>query len=345
MINNTSAARIKVFGIGGGGSNTIDFIRETKVENVTTYALNTDDQALHLSKADNKIRLGKKLTKGLGAGALPEIGARAAEEAKEEIIKALANTDILFIAAGMGGGTGTGAAPVVAKLAKELGILTIGIITFPFNFEGRLRREMALEGAKRLGQAADVCISISNQTLIKNHSDKCLEDAFILPDGILRDSIVSLLKAINTKSVLGASIDLNTLKTLFTDAGFAVMSMVSSEIVDIELADQLLLALEKSINAEMLEKSIQGARSFVLVISMDEEKFIGDYFDISLDFLEDYLGYSIPTITITPEMISDYGNRVDVTLIATNYSDKNLTNEVINSKEEKMKSDFIFDGL
>ena len=189
---------IKILGIGGGGSNTVDYIVNSNIfNNVETYAINTDAQALENSKADKKIHIGEILTKGLGAGAIPTIGKKAAEESVEQILEELRGADIVFIASGMGGGTGTGAAPYIAELSKKLGILTIGIVTKPFTFEGPSRMKMAVEGIKILEKVTDVTIVIPNEKLIEQHYDKYLEEAFKLPDEVLKQAtevIVTLLE-------------------------------------------------------------------------------------------------------------------------------------------------------
>ena len=343
MNDNRNNIRIKVFGIGGGGSNTIDYIKENLSDNLMTYSLNTDDQALKLSKADKKIRLGKVLTKGLGAGAIPEIGARAAEESQEEIKKELENTDILFIAAGMGGGTGTGAAPKIASYAKEMGILTFGVVTTPFDFEGKKRMEMALEGAKLLEQEADVCIMISNQSLIKNHGDKFIEDAFSLSDSVLKTDISAVIKAITTKSTYTKSFDLNAIKENFTNAGVAVLGIESSDEHE-TIMENLHAALEKSIESDMLDISIHGAQKFIFILTLDEENAPGDASDYPYKFMKNYLGYDI-SCDVAFDLKPDYGNKVEVTMLATKFKDQETSEKIFQNKQENNYSDIFFDGL
>ncbi|MFV0425400.1 MAG: cell division protein FtsZ, partial [Bacilli bacterium] len=258
--------KIKVFGIGGGGSNTTDFIIKSKLKGIETYSINTDAQALENANAEHKIHIGKELTKGLGAGALPEIGRKAAEESHEELALALEGADIVFIASGMGGGTGTGAAPYIAEISKSMGILTIAVVTKPFAFEGVSRMNMAIDGLKRLETQADVTIVIPNEKLIENHKDKYIEDAFVLPDDILKTAVDSIIRMLDAVSNVGVNVDLNTLKVALKDKGLAVMGIGESEASDLTPAENLQEALKKAVDSNILEISIKGATQFIVLI-------------------------------------------------------------------------------
>ena len=183
-------ADIKVIGVGGGGSNAIDRMIEANLQGVEFIAVNTDSQALYLSKAENKIQVGGKLTKGLGAGADPEVGMKAAMESEDEIISALQGADMVFVTAGMGGGTGTGGAPVIARLAKQVGALTVGVVTKPFLFEGRMRNMKAEKGIQALREEVDSLITIPNDRLLQVvQKNTALNEAFKVADDILRQEI------------------------------------------------------------------------------------------------------------------------------------------------------------
>ncbi len=183
-------AAIKVIGVGGGGGNAVNRMIDAGLRGVEFIAINTDKQALYLSKAETKIQIGEKLTKGLGAGANPEIGKKAAEESREEIERIIKGADMIFITSGMGGGTGTGAAPVVAEIAKELGILTVGVVTKPFTFEGRKRMAHAEMGIEELKKHVDALITIPNDRLLQVVEKKTsMIDAFKLADDVLRQGV------------------------------------------------------------------------------------------------------------------------------------------------------------
>ncbi len=311
---------IKVLGIGGGGSNTADFIIKNKMEGIKTYSINTDAQALDQSKADVKIHIGKTLTKGLGAGAIPEIGRSAAEESRDEIIEHLQGADIAFVASGMGGGTGTGAAPYIASLAKELGILTIAIVTKPFAFEGRTRMEKAIEGIARLNDVADITVVIPNQKLIEEHEDKYIEDAFTIPDDVLRVAVESLIRVLDSNSQVGQSIDLNALIYTLTDKGLAVMGIGESKNQELTVEQNLLAALDAATSSNILDVSIRGAKQFIVLLGGDLET-ITPYEEILIrENLVAKLGYDDFQVIVTfrdQEESEEYER--SITLIATGY--------------------------
>ena len=179
-------ANIKVIGVGGGGNNAVNRMIESGLQGVQFISVNTEDQVLEVSKADVKIQIGEKLTRGLGAGANPQVGEQAALESKEEIVKALQGADMVFVTAGMGGGTGTGAAPIVAECAKEMGALTVAVVTKPFSFEGKRRKEVADKGADYLKEKVDTIITIPNDKLLQIIDKKTPLGAFLVADDVLR---------------------------------------------------------------------------------------------------------------------------------------------------------------
>jgi len=252
---------IKVIGIGGGGGNAVNRMIENDVQGVDFVAINTDAQVLRLSKADTRIQIGKLLTRGLGAGADPEIGRRAAIESEDEIRELLADTDMVFITAGMGGGTGTGAAPVIASLARELGCLTIGIVTKPFSFEGRRRVATALEGLDALKPYVDTLIVVPNDRLlyVVDRSTSMLE-AFREADNVLRQGVQGIAEIITVPGLI--NVDFADVKTVMKDKGTALMGIGASS-----GENRAIEATRKAIHSPLLDANIDGATDAIVNIS------------------------------------------------------------------------------
>lgn len=339
---------IKVIGVGGGGSNTIDYIAETTTSKISSYAINTDAQALQNSKADHAIHIGKVSTKGLGAGALPAVGRAAAEESTEELVKELEGADIVFVSAGMGGGTGTGAAPYIAAIAKQMGILTIGVVTKPFAFEGPSRMKMALEGIKQLENNSDVTIVIPNEKLIINYPDLFMEDAFTLPDNVLKTAIEAIIKVLESVSNFTVNVDLNTLRNLLVDKGLAVMGIGESKDENLTPIENMIEALKNGINSEILEISVHGAQEFVVMLTANTQYMTYEEFDVLGYELERVLGYNaniVTTINDNPEFAA---HEKEVTVIATGYDNRDFVEQITQTEEKKEKPSFsenIFEGL
>ncbi|MCR1898026.1 cell division protein FtsZ [Irregularibacter muris] len=254
-------AQIKVIGCGGGGNNAVNRMIEAGLQGVQFIALNTDKQALVLSQAEHKIQIGEKITKGLGAGANPEIGQKSAEESKEEIYKVLEGADMVFITAGMGGGTGTGAAPVVASIAKELGILTVGVVTKPFTFEGRKRMVHAEKGIEELKSKVDTLVTIPNDRLLQVAEKKTsLGDAFKIADDVLLQGVQGISDLIAVPGLI--NLDFADVKTIMEDTGLAHMGIgrASGE-------NRATEAAQMAIHSPLLETSIQGAKGVLLNIT------------------------------------------------------------------------------
>lgn len=254
-------ARIKVIGCGGGGSNAVNRMIAGGLKGVEFITLNTDAQALHLSSAEIKLQIGEKLTRGLGAGANPEIGKKAAEESREMIENALRGADMVFVTAGMGGGTGTGAAPVVAEIAKELGALTVGVVTRPFSFEGRKRANQGEMGLAALKEKVDTLIVIPNDRLLEivDKNTPMLE-AFREADNILRQGVQGISDLIAVPGLI--NLDFADVKTIMTERGSALMGIgVASG--ENRAAD----AARKAISSPLLETSIEGARGVLMNIT------------------------------------------------------------------------------
>ena len=257
----TSIVNIKVVGVGGGGNNAVNRMIESNVRGVTFIAINTDLQALQRSNASIKINIGDKVTKGKGAGSNPEVGAHAAEESRDEIARVLEGADMVFITTGMGGGTGTGAAPVVAKIARDLGILTVGIVTKPFSFEGKRRMDQAEAGIIRLREFVDSLVIIPNERL-KDASDTSLTllNAFSIADDVLRRGVQSISELINIPGLI--NLDFADVTNVMAGAGLAHMGMGQANGKDkAEKAAQL------AISSPLLETSISGAKGLLINIT------------------------------------------------------------------------------
>ncbi len=253
--------QIKVIGVGGGGGNAINRMVEAGVKGVEFIAVNTDRAALYLSKADQKIQIGERATKGQGAGADPERGRAAAEESRDEITAAIREADMVFITAGMGGGTGTGAAPVVAQIAKELGILTVGIVTKPFAFEGKRRMTQADEGISALGECVDSLIVIPNERLQYVSEQKItLKNAFEIADDVLRQGVQSISELVNVTALI--NLDFADVKAVMSDSGQAHMGVASATGRD--KAEQ---AARAAITSPLIETSMENASGVIINIT------------------------------------------------------------------------------
>ncbi len=258
-------AKIKVLGVGGGGNNAVNRMIDCGVRGIEFIAVNTDRQALYSSRAENKLQIGEKLTKGLGAGANPEIGMKAAEENRNEIVEVLKGADMVFITAGMGGGTGTGAAPIVAEAARELGILTVGVVTKPFTFEGRRRAIQAEKGIEELKNKVDTLVTIPNDRLLQVAEKKTtMVEAFAMADEVLKQGIQGISDLIAVPNLI--NLDFADVKTIMENQGIAHMGIgkASGENRAIEAAKQ-------AIKSPLLETSIDGAKAVLLNITGGED--------------------------------------------------------------------------
>lgn len=332
--------KIKIFGVGGGGSNTVDYIVKSEVlSQVETYAVNTDAQVLEKSLAHKKIHIGKELTKGLGAGAIPTIGKKAAEEQVDEIINELREADIVFIASGMGGGTGTGAAPYIAEVSRKLGILTIGVVTKPFLFEGPSRMKMALEGVKVLEKATDVTIIIPNEKLIEEHRDEYIEDAFLIPDEVLKKATESIVRMLDNVSQVSSNIDLNTLRNILKEQGLAVLGIGESHDKELTSSENTIKALEAAIDSKILEISIYGSKKIVLLLGGNMNTVTPSEADEIINYLKKLLNYNFQ-ILIGYKDESDYDEHYrSITIIATGYDDQKLKEKMVTQSENSYQSD------
>ncbi|HHV93358.1 MAG TPA: cell division protein FtsZ [Firmicutes bacterium] len=254
-------ANIKVVGVGGGGSNAVNRMIEAELQGVQFIALNTDAQALMMSNASHKLQIGEKLTRGLGAGSNPEIGQKAAEESRDEIRALLEGADMIFITAGMGGGTGTGGAPVVAEIAREVSALTVGVVTKPFSFEGRRRMQQAEKGIAALKDKVDTLIVIPNDRLLQVAEKKTsIVEAFRMADEVLLHGVQGISNLITVPGLI--NLDFADVRTIMTDAGSALMGLgyASGE-------NRAAKAASMAISSPLLEASIEGAKGILLNIT------------------------------------------------------------------------------
>ncbi|MCI5675341.1 MAG: cell division protein FtsZ [Ezakiella sp.] len=304
-------AKIKVIGVGGGGNNAVNRMIECGVKGVEFVALNTDRQALQTSKAETRVQLGDKITKGLGAGANPSIGAQAAMENKEEIIENLRGADMVFIASGMGGGTGTGAAPVVAELAKEMGILTVGVVTKPFTFEGRQRMKNAENGIAELKMKVDTLVIIPNDKLLQIAEKKTtMKEAFMMADDVLRQGIQGISDLISVPNLI--NLDFADVKTIMQDQGIAHMGIGFAQ-GDNRATEAAKLAIE----SPLLETSIEGAKSVLINITGSE-----DLGMLELNEASDFIRQSVDpeaNIIFGAGIDESLGDSIKITVIATEF--------------------------
>lgn len=305
-------ARIKVIGIGGGGCSAVDRMYTSDMRGVDFYVINADAQALHTTKVKNRIHIGKSLTRGLGAGMNPEVGRQAAEEDQEDLKKIVSDTDMIFITCGLGGGTGSGASPILAKLAKEQGALTIGVVTKPFSFEGSQRREIAEKAFADLKEKVDALITVPNDKLLQIIDKKTsLVDAFKIVDDVLRQGVQGISDLITIPGII--NVDFADVRAVMADAGSALMGIgqASGENRAVEAA-------KKAIESPLLEVSIEGARGILFNIYGGE--------DLSMVEIDE--AAKVITQSADPDAKIIFGaakdknlnNEVKITVIATGFA-------------------------
>ncbi len=259
--SNKNFATIKVFGVGGGGTNAVNRMIGSGVVGVEFWGINTDNQALFVSLADNRLQIGNKLTKGLGAGSNPEVGQKGAEESREEIREALTGADMVFLTAGMGGGTGTGASPIIAEIAKELGMLTIAVVTKPFRFEGPVRIAQAEAGVALLKEKVDALIVIPNDKLLQVVERKTsIIDAFKIADDVLRQGVKGISDLITVPGLI--NLDFADVRTIMYEAGSAMMGIGTGS-----GENRATEAAEQAISSPLLEETITGAKGVIFNVT------------------------------------------------------------------------------
>ncbi len=310
-------SRIKVIGVGGGGGNAISRMIDAQLKGVEFVAINTDTQALHHSKAEEKVHIGKSLTKGLGAGMNPEVGRQAAEESREEIQNVLKGADMVFVTCGLGGGTGTGAAPVVAETAKELGILTVAVVTKPFSFEGSRRRAIAEEGLAALKKRVDTIISIQNDKILSIIDRKTsLVNAFRIVDDVLRQGVQGISDIICNSSSESVNVDFKDVETTMANSGDALMGIGTGT-----GENRAVEAAKSAVNSPLLDLSIDGAKRVLFNITGSS--------DITMFEVEE--ASHVITESVDPDARIIFGTVIDdhlpkgeikITVVATGFEDQ-----------------------
>lgn len=338
-----SGVNIKVIGVGGGGNNAINRMIETGVKGVEFIAINTDKQVLMRNGASRKIAIGEKLTHGHGAGANPEIGAKSAEESEAEISSAIEGADMVFVTTGMGGGTGTGAAPVVAKLAKDMGILTIGVATKPFAFEGKKRMESAEKGIVNLRQYVDSLIVIPNERL-KSVSETriTLANAFAVADDVLRQGVQSISELISVTGMV--NLDFADVSAIMTDAGYAHMGVGAAT-----GKDKAKEAATLAISSPLLETSIKGARGIIINVTASPDIGLDEVTEASTLIQEE--AHPDATVIWGAAFDESLNDEMRITVIATGFDsakdeeEKAEQEEVKEEKKEDVLADDEFDVI
>ncbi len=308
-----NAAVIKVIGVGGGGCNAVNRMMETNLQGVEYIAVNTDTQALSRCNAETKVQIGEKLTKGLGAGGNPEIGQKSAEETLDVIADMIEGTDMVFITAGMGGGTGTGAAPIIAKAAKDMGILTVGVVTKPFSFEGRKRMTQAELGVNFLKKYVDSLVIVPNDKLLENcEKNTTMVDAFAMADDILRQGVQGISDLISDFALI--NVDFADVRSVMTDRGVAHMGVGhgSGE-------DRAKQAVTAAIESPLLETRIDGAKAILLYVSGGYDLGMMEVNEIAslVEEQADKEAILIFGAAVSEEM----NNEISITVIATGFED------------------------
>ena len=327
--NSTSVVKIKVLGVGGGGNNAVNRMIEANVSSAEFVAINTDKQALLISKADKRLQIGERLTGGRGAGAIPEIGRKAAEESKSSITEILKGTDLVFITAGMGGGTGTGAAPVIAQIAKELGILTVGIVTKPFQFENPKRMENAEKGIAELRKYVDTIVIIPNERLLTILPEKTtLVEAFRYADDVLRQGIQGISDLIVFPGMI--NLDFADIETIMKNRGLAHMGIGHGK-----GENKTLEAVRQAVASPLIETTIEGATGVVLNIKGGSDITLREVTEAA-NMVKEVIDPSCNLIfgsSIDPEMRDE----VEITIIATGFKTPGEEEEKKEEEEPKVE--------
>ena len=324
----TNPAQIKVVGVGGGGNNAVNRMIEADVKCVEFIAINTDKQDLALSHAAQKIQIGEKITRGLGAGAVPEVGKKAAEESRDEIAQAVKGADMVFVTAGMGGGTGTGAAPIVAEVAKEAGILTVGIVTKPFWFEGKTRQKNSDMGIENLMKSVDTLVVIPNDKLLEVAENRTpLTESFKMADDILRQGVQGISDLISRPGLI--SLDFADVKTIMKDTGFAHMGI--GRATGENRAEE---AAKKAIHSPLLETTIEGAKGVILNVTGGADLGILEV-KTAAELVEEAADADA-NIIIGAIIDETLGDELQITVIATGFKG------VVPSHEEKKEENNMF---
>lgn len=330
--NIETSAKIKVVGVGGGGGNAVNRMIEAGIRGVEFIAINTDIQALQNSRASYKLNIGKAITRGLGAGMDPEIGRKAAEESQNEIRELLKGADMVFISCGLGGGTGTGASPVIAEIAKDLGALTIAVVTKPFFFEGGVRQRVADEGYNSLAEKVDTIITVSNEKLLEIIDKRTtFIDSFKMADNVLRQGVQGISEIITVPGIINA--DFADVKTIMSGTGTALMGVgqASGENKAVE-------AVKAAINSVLLETSINGAKGIVFTITGGNDLSMSDVSDAAK--MINSLADKDARIIFGAVIDENLGDEIKITIVATGFNDKGQKPAIKKEVEKKIDSDY-----
>ncbi|PGY08062.1 cell division protein FtsZ [Bacillus sp. AFS031507] len=331
-MNIDQVARIKVIGVGGGGNNAVNRMIEGGVQGVEFIAVNTDAQALNLSKAEIKMQIGAQLTRGLGAGANPEVGRKAVEESRRQLEDVLKGADMVFVTAGMGGGTGTGAAPAIAEISREIGALTIGVVTRPFGFEGRKRAQNAANGIELMREAVDTLIIVPNDRLLQIVDKRTpMIEAFREADNVLRQGVQGISDLIAVPGLI--NLDFADVKTIMSNQGTALMGIGVAK-----GDDRAVEAAKKAISSPLLETSIDGAQGILMNITGGK--------DLSLYEVQEAADLVASAADKELNMIfgsiinENFKNEIMITVIATGFDDKPVRSKpsTLSHKEPQSKS-------
>lgn len=330
--NIETSAKIKVVGVGGGGGNAVNRMIESGIRGVEFIAINTDIQALQNNRASYKLNIGKAITRGLGAGMDPEIGRKAAEESQNEIRELLKGADMIFIACGLGGGTGTGASPVIAEIAKDLGALTIAVVTKPFFFEGGIRQKVADEGYSNLAEKVDTIITVSNEKLLEIIDKRTtFIDSFKMADNVLRQGVQGISEIITVPGIINA--DFADVKTIMSGTGTALMGVgqAAGENKAVE-------AVKAAINSVLLETSINGAKGIVFTITGGNDLSMSDVSDAAK--VINSLADKDARIIFGAVIDENLGDEIKITIVATGFNDKGQKSVTKKEVEKKIDSDY-----
>lgn len=323
-------AQIKVVGVGGGGGNAVNRMIEEGLGGVDFISVNTDNQALQLSRAKTRVRIGDKLTRGLGAGGNPEIGKKAAEESQEELLEVLRGADMVFIACGMGGGTGTGASPVVAQIAKELGALTIGVVTRPFTFEGSKRHISAEAGIEALKAQVDTLIVIPNDRLLQIASKNAtLQQAFSLADDVLRQGIQGISELITVPALI--NLDFADVRTIMSEGGAALMAVGRGS-----GDERARKAAEAAISSALLDVTIDGARGILFNITGGKDLSLFEVNEAAAIIKES--AHPEVNLIFGAQVDDNMGDEVRITVIATGFEHSSRMARRMEQQQPVMRS-------
>ncbi len=315
-----NSAVLKVIGVGGGGCNAVNRMIEANLKGVDYIAINTDKQALKQCNADTKIQIGEKLTRGLGAGGNPSVGQHSAEETLEDIVELIKGSDMVFITAGMGGGTGTGAAPIVAKAAKDMGILTVGVVTKPFSFEGKKRMDQAEQGLNFLKNYVDSLVVVPNDKLIENsEKNTSMVEAFLMCDDVLRQGVQGISDLISDSALI--NVDFADVRSVMTDRGIAHMGVGhgSGE-------DRAKIAVKEAIESPLLETRISGAKAILLYVAGGYDLGMMEVNEIASQVEEQASDEAI--LIFGASVSEENSEELTITVIATGFGSSGLDDDI-----------------